>query len=159
MSRHPIQFILNGREIQREVPANQMLATLLREDLQTTGVKRGCETGACGACSVLLNGELVKSCLMLAVHADGAELTSVEGLGSPEQLHPLQQAFMQCGGLQCGYCTPGMLLAACALLNNQPRPSRQEIQQGISGNICRCTGYTQIIESIEQAAEQLHGNC
>jgi carbon-monoxide dehydrogenase small subunit len=126
--------------------------------LHLTGTKRGCETGTCGACSVLLDGRLVKSCLSLAVQAKGCSIQTVEGLQSGDRLHPLQESFMNCGGLQCGYCTPGFLMAACALLEQHPRPTEAQIREGLSGNLCRCTGYTQIVESVQQAAETMHGN-
>ena len=158
MSQHLIEVTVNG-ELQRvEVPARRMLSDLLRDDLHLTGTKRGCETGVCGACSVLLNGEVVKSCLSLAVQADGCEITTVEGLSQGETLHPLQQSFMECGGLQCGYCTPGFLMAACDLLARNPQPTVDEVRHGLSGNLCRCTGYTQIVESVLNAAEKMRGN-
>jgi carbon-monoxide dehydrogenase small subunit len=140
------------------VPARRLLSDFLRDDLHLTGTKRGCETGTCGACSVLLDGLLVKSCLSLAVQAEGCSIQTVEGLQSGDRLHPLQESFMNCGGLQCGYCTPGFLMAACALLEQHPRPTEAQIREGLSGNLCRCTGYTQIVESVQQAAEHMHGN-
>jgi carbon-monoxide dehydrogenase small subunit len=140
------------------VPARRLLSDFLRDDLHLTGTKRGCETGTCGACSVLLDGRLVKSCLSLAVQAKGCSIKTVEGLQSGDRLHPLQESFMNCGGLQCGYCTPGFLMAACALLEQHPRPTEAQIREGLSGNLCRCTGYTQIVESVQQAAEHMHGN-
>ena len=158
MSKHVINITVNGGAQQAEVPARRMLSDFLRDDLNLTGTKRGCETGTCGACSVLLNGEVVKSCLSLAVQANGCSITTVEGLAKGDQLHPLQTSFMQCGGLQCGYCTPGFLMSACALLARNPNPTEDEIRQGLSGNLCRCTGYSQIIESVLDAARSLHGN-
>jgi len=154
---------VNGEVQGAEVPARRLLSDFLRDDLLLTGTKRGCETGTCGACSVLLDGEVIKSCLMLAVQANGRAITTIEGLAQGDELHPLQQSFMQCGGLQCGYCTPGMIMAACDLLENNPRPSQDEVRHGLSGNLCRCTGYTQIVESILQASHQMaketkHGN-
>jgi len=140
------------------VPARRLLSDFLRDDLHLTGTKRGCETGTCGACSVLIDGRLVKSCLSLAVQAKGRNIQTVEGLQSGDRLHPLQESFMNCGGLQCGYCTPGFLMAACALLEQHPRPTEAQIREGLSGNLCRCTGYTQIVESVQQAAETMHGN-
>jgi carbon-monoxide dehydrogenase small subunit len=133
-----------------------MLSDFLRDDLHLTGTKRGCETGTCGACSVLLDGQLVKSCLSLAVQAKGCQVRTVEGLAQGDQLHPIQESFMNCGGLQCGYCTPGFLMAACALLENNSRPSEEEIRSALSGNLCRCTGYTQIVESVQDAARKMH---
>jgi carbon-monoxide dehydrogenase small subunit len=158
MSTHPLFLHVNGQPVQSEVPARRLLSDFLRDDLHLTGTKRGCETGTCGACSVLLDGRLVKSCLSLAVQAKGCSIKTVEGLQSGDRLHPLQESFMNCGGLQCGYCTPGFLMAACALLEQHPRPTEAQIREGLSGNLCRCTGYTQIVESVQQAAEHMHGN-
>src|SRR5690606_3669202 len=126
--------------------------------LLLTGTKRGCETGVCGACSVLVDGEVVKSCLSLAVQANGKTITTIEGLSDGETLHPLQEAFMECGGLQCGYCTPGMIMASCSILKKHPQPTVEQVQEGLNGNLCRCTGYTQIVESVMVAAEKMHGN-
>ena len=158
MSKHCITLEVNAQKVEAEVPARRMLSDFLRDDLHLTGTKRGCETGTCGACSVLLDGRLVKSCLSLAVQAKGCSIKTVEGLQSGDRLHPLQESFMNCGGLQCGYCTPGFLMAACALLEQHPRPTEAQIREGLSGNLCRCTGYTQIVESVQQAAETMHGN-
>ncbi len=158
MSQIPIELTVNGKTVSATVPARHLLSDFLREDLHLTGTKRGCETGICGACSVLVDGELVKSCLSLAVQARGCSITTVEGLARGEQLHPLQQSFMQCGGLQCGYCTPGMLMAACAVLRQTPKPDAETVRKGLAGNLCRCTGYTQIVESVLHAAEHSHGN-
>ena len=153
-----IELAVNGATVCATVPANRLLSDFLREDLHLTGTKRGCETGICGACSVLVDGEVVKSCLSLAAQARGCAVTTVEGLAKGEQLHPLQQGFLECGGLQCGYCTPGMLMAACAVLQQHPRPDADTVRRGLAGNLCRCTGYTQIVESVLQAAEQMHGD-
>lgn len=158
MSQHKIDLTVNGEAVSMEVPARRMLSDFLRDDLHLTGTKRGCETGTCGACSVLVDGEVVKSCLSLAVQARGCSITTVEGLGQGGVLHPLQESFMLCGGLQCGYCTPGFLMSSCALLARQPRPTEAEVRHGLSGNLCRCTGYTQIVESVLNAAEKMHGN-
>ena len=158
MSKHPIALVVNGQRQEAEVPARRLLADFLREELHLTGTKRGCETGTCGACSVLVDGVLVKSCLSLAVQCDGAEIRTVEGLAQDGQLHPLQESFMRCGGLQCGYCTPGFLMAACALLAKNPRPTEHEVRAGLNGNLCRCTGYSQIVESVLDAAEKMRGN-
>jgi carbon-monoxide dehydrogenase small subunit len=158
MSKHQIDVTVNGEEHSVEVPARRMLSDFLRDDLHLTGTKRGCETGTCGACSVLVDGEVVKSCLSLAVQAHGCKITTVEGLSQGETLHPLQESFMQCGGLQCGYCTPGFLMAACALLSKTPNPTVDEVRHGLNGNLCRCTGYTQIVESVMNAAEKMRGN-
>jgi aerobic carbon-monoxide dehydrogenase small subunit len=158
MSHHNIALVVNGERQEADVPARRLLADFLRDDLHLTGTKRGCETGVCGACSVLVDGEVVKSCLSLAVHADGCAITTVEGLAQGDRLHPLQEAFMRCGGLQCGYCTPGFLMASCALLAKNPSPTEHEVRQGLNGNLCRCTGYSQIVESVLDAAEKMHGN-
>lgn len=158
MSKHLIEVTVNGEKHSAEVPARRMLSDFLRDDLNLTGTKRGCETGICGACSVLVDGEVVKSCLSLAVQADGRSITTVEGLAKGDELHPLQQSFMECGGLQCGYCTPGMLMTACHLLERNPRPTADEVREGLNGNLCRCTGYAQIVESILDASEKMRGN-
>ncbi|MBI4968228.1 MAG: (2Fe-2S)-binding protein [Rhodospirillales bacterium] len=157
MSKHVINVTVNGEAHAVEVPAKRLLADFLRDDLLLTGTKRGCETGTCGACSVLIDGEVVKSCLNLAVQADGRSVTTVEGLGQGTNLHPLQTSFMEQGGLQCGYCTPGFLMAAHDLLSRNPSPSEEEIREGLSGNLCRCTGYQGIVDSVKNAAEKMHG--
>ena len=159
MSSHRIEYTVNGQAHSLEVPTGRLLSDFLRDDLQLTGTKRGCETGVCGACSILLDGDVVKSCLVLAVQVNGRAITTIEGLAQGDTLHPLQKSFMQCGGLQCGYCTPGMIMASCDLLKNNAQPTIQEVQRGLSGNLCRCTGYTQIVESVLHAAEEMnHGN-
>ncbi|MFJ4293327.1 (2Fe-2S)-binding protein [Cupriavidus sp. NPDC089707] len=158
MNKVSIELTVNGEEHQVEVPARRLLSDLLRDDLNLTGTKRGCETGICGACSVLVDGEVVKSCLMLAVQARGRDVMTVEGLAADGQLHPLQQCFMDNGGLQCGYCTPGFLMASCALLANNPNPTEDEVRHGLNGNLCRCTGYVGIVESVLSAAEKMRGN-
>ena len=159
MSTHRIECTVNGEACSVEhVPARRLLSDFLRDDLMLTGTKRGCETGICGACSVLVDGEVVKSCLMLAVQVQGRELSTVEGLAQGEALHPLQESFMQCGGLQCGYCTPGFLMTSCAMLKNNPNPSADDVRHGLNGNLCRCTGYTQIVESVLVAAEKMREN-
>lgn len=158
MSTHLLKLTVNGEHTETEVPARRLLCDLLRDDLHLTGTKRGCETGTCGACSVLVDGELVKSCLMLAVQAQGKAVTTVEGLAQGDKLHPLQESFLACGGLQCGYCTPGFLMASCALLARQPSPTAEEVREGLAGNLCRCTGYSQIVKSVMVAAEHMRGN-
>jgi carbon-monoxide dehydrogenase small subunit len=158
MGKHVIALTVNGDAHEVEVPARRLLSDLLRDDLALTGTKRGCETGVCGACSVLLDGRVVKSCLMLAVQAQGCSVTTVEGLAKDGTLHPVQQCFAEHGGLQCGYCTPGFLMAACALLGDCPRPTEQQVREGLDGNLCRCTGYAGIVESILDAAEKMHGH-
>jgi carbon-monoxide dehydrogenase small subunit len=149
-----ITLRVNGRDYERAVEPRTSLADFLREDLDLTGTHVGCEHGVCGACTVLLGTQPVRSCLLLAIQMDGAELTTVEGLASGDQLDPLQQAFREHHGLQCGFCTPGILLTARALLEEIPRPSEAEIREAISGNLCRCTGYHFIVEAIAAAAAQ-----
>ena len=158
MSQHHITLTVNDEVIEVSVPSRRLLADLLRDDLALTGTKRGCETGVCGACSVLVDGRVVKSCLSLAVQATGKRITTIEGLAQGETLHPLQESFMQCGGLQCGYCTPGMVMTSCAMLKDNTKPTADEVRHGLNGNLCRCTGYTQIVESILNAAEKMRGN-
>jgi carbon-monoxide dehydrogenase small subunit len=149
---------VNGEEQEVEVPARRMLSDLLRDDLNLTGTKRGCETGVCGACTVLVDGRAMKSCLMLALQVRGREVTTIEGLrGKDGALHPLQEAFLEHGGLQCGYCTPGFIMAACELLARTPRPTEAQVRAGLNGNLCRCTGYMGIVESVLAAAEKQHG--
>ena len=142
-----ISVDVNGTTYEREVEARRLLIHFLRDDLDLTGSHVGCDTGNCGACSVLLDGALVKSCMLLAVQADGATIETVEGLADDEQLSPLQQAFSDHHALQCGYCTPGMLMSATALLRENPRPGDEEIARAIQGNICRCTGYWNIVKA------------
>ena len=150
-----IQFTLNGRSISREVPAHRLLLDLLRDEIGMTGTKEGCGTGDCGACTVYLNGKPVNSCLILSGELDGAEIVSIEGLKIGPELHPLQQTFLQDGGAQCGYCTPGMLMMAKALLDENQDPSEEDIRYALSGNLCRCTGYAKIIEAVQDAAAML----
>jgi aerobic carbon-monoxide dehydrogenase small subunit len=145
---------VNGTTYEREVEARRLLIHFLRDDLDLTGSHVGCDTGNCGACSVLLDGTLVKSCMLLALQADGATIETVEGLTEEEQLSPLQQAFSDHHALQCGYCTPGMLMSATALLRENPRPSDEEITRAIQGNICRCTGYWNIATAVKPASGQ-----
>jgi aerobic carbon-monoxide dehydrogenase small subunit len=143
---------VNGERFECDVDARRLLVHLIRDDLDLTGTHVGCDTGNCGACSVLLDGELVKSCMVLAVQADGAKVETVEGLAADGELTPLQQAFSAHHGLQCGYCTPGMLMSATYLLRNNPEPTEHEIRRAIQGNICRCTGYANIVEAVQAAA-------
>ncbi|GKY89633.1 (2Fe-2S)-binding protein [Sinisalibacter aestuarii] len=157
MSHHWISLTLNGETIEAEVPANRLLSDFLRDQLALTGTKRGCETGVCGACSILIDGEVSKSCLSLAVQAHGKTITTVEGLAQGQALHVLQAAFMEHGGLQCGYCTPGFLIAAADLLSRNTSPDDAEIRKALSGNICRCTGYQGIVDAVRAAAENLNG--
>jgi carbon-monoxide dehydrogenase small subunit len=150
-----IQVRVNGRSYEAGVPVRKTLLDFLREDLGLTGTHAGCEHGVCGCCSVLFDGEAVRSCLLFAVQADGRELTTVEGLARDGELHPLQRAFADHHATQCGYCTPGMLIAAYELLEHNPSPTEAEIREAIAGNLCRCTGYVQIVEAIGAAARDL----
>jgi carbon-monoxide dehydrogenase small subunit len=153
VSRKTITVTVNGTSYERDVDARRLLIHFLRDDLDLTGSHIGCDTGNCGACSILVDGVLVKSCMMLAVQADGATIETVEGLAEDGELTGLQQAFSDHHGLQCGYCTPGMLMSATALLRSNPHPDDDEIRKGIQGNICRCTGYVNIVAAIKAAAE------
>ena len=153
-SSRTIAVEVNGVSYEREVEARKLLIHFLRDDLDLTGSHVGCDTGNCGACSVLFDGVLLKSCMLLAVQADGASIRTVEGLGSDGELDPLQQAFSDHHALQCGYCTPGMLMSATWLLERNPRPSEEEIRRAIQGNICRCTGYVNIVRAIQAASGQ-----
>lgn len=154
MAHHTITFTLNGTQEIREVRSSQTLLRFLREELGVMGVKSGCDTGECGACTVLLNGEPVNACLVLAVEAEGGEVITVEGLSQNEQLDPLQQAFIDYNAIQCGFCTPGILIAARALLDRNPRPNREQIKDALRGNLCRCTGYVRIIDAVEAVAKE-----
>ena len=153
VSRKTITVDVNGEQYEREVDVRRLLIHFIRDDLDLTGSHIGCDTGNCGACSVLVDGVLVKSCMMLAVQADGAKIETVEGLAAEGELNDLQQAFSDHHALQCGYCTPGMLMSATALLRENKTPSEDEIRKSIQGNICRCTGYVNIVEAIAAAAE------
>ena len=148
-----VQLLLNGRERGLDVLAHHTLLDVLRDDLALTGTKECCLVGECGACAVLLDGQSVDSCLVLAVEADGASVTTVEGLASNGQLHPLQQAFLDYGAAQCGFCIPGQLIAGAALLAATPHPTRTEVEEGLAGNLCRCGGYGQIIDAVLAASE------
>jgi len=150
---HTISVTVNGTTYEREVEARKLLIHFIRDDLDLTGSHIGCDTGNCGACSVIVDGTLAKSCMMLAVQADGARVETVEGLADGDELTRLQQAFSANHALQCGYCTPGMLMSATALLRDNPHPSDEEIKKGLQGNICRCTGYWNIFEAVKAAAE------
>ncbi|TMA17522.1 MAG: (2Fe-2S)-binding protein [Deltaproteobacteria bacterium] len=155
MSRHDVQLTVNGVSHRVQVESRLLLVHLLRENLRLTGTHIGCDTTHCGACTVLIDGEPVKSCTVLAVQAEGAEITTVEGLEQNGKLHPVQEAFWEKHGLQCGYCTPGMILTSCALLARDKDPSEAQIREAISGNLCRCTGYSNIVKAIQSAAERL----
>jgi aerobic carbon-monoxide dehydrogenase small subunit len=148
----PIEITVNGESRSAEVEPRQLLVYYLREQLGLTGTVVGCDTTSCGSCTVLLDGESVKSCTVLAVQADGHEVTTIEGIGSPGDLHPVQQAFHEQHGLQCGYCTPGMVMATISLLEESPSPSDEEIRQALEGNLCRCTGYVNIVKAVKAAA-------
>jgi aerobic carbon-monoxide dehydrogenase small subunit len=151
-SKRSIQLRVNGRSIERTVEVRLTLADFLREELHLTGTHLGCEHGICGACTILFNGEAVRSCLLLAVQADGADLMTVEGLAQGDALHPLQRAFHEHHALQCGFCTPGFLMTACAFLQETSNPTEAQIREAISGNICRCTGYAPIVQAILHAS-------
>ena len=148
-----ISVTINGTTYEREVDARKLLIHFVRDDLDLTGSHIGCDTGNCGACSMIVDGTLVKSCMLLAVQADGATVETVEGLSDGDELNRLQQAFRDHHGLQCGYCTPGMLMSATALLRENPNPSDEEIRKGLQGNICRCTGYWNIVEAVKAAVD------
>jgi carbon-monoxide dehydrogenase small subunit len=147
-----IQFTLNGTRVSREVPNHRLLLDLLRDEIGATGTKEGCGTGDCGACTVLLDGRPVNSCLVLSGELDGADVVSIEGLNIGPELHPVQKAFLQDGGAQCGYCTPGMLMMSKALLDENPDPSEEDIRFALAGNLCRCTGYAKIVQAVQDAA-------
>lgn len=153
MSEHDIRFVLNDTSVTATVPADRMLIALLRDDLGLTGTKEGCSVGVCGACSVLVDGELLSSCILPAVFVDGATVATVEGLAGQGALTPLQEAFITNGGFQCGICTPGQLIAASALLEEVPRPTPDQIRHWMMGNLCRCTGYYGIMAAIQAAAD------
>ena len=149
-----ISLEVNGEHIEMEVPARRLLVHFLRDDLGLTGTHVGCDTGNCGACTIHVNGEAVKSCMLLAVQADGAKLSTVEGLASDGELSALQQSFHEHHALQCGYCTPGMLMSATALLERNPHPTEEEVRYALQGNICRCTGYVNIVEAVMAAGNK-----
>ena len=148
-----VHLTVNGEQIEQEVPARRLLVHFLRDDLDLTGTHIGCDTGSCGACTVHVDGKAVKSCMLLAVQAEGAAVTTIEGLAADGELTPLQQAFGDNHGLQCGYCTPGMLMSASALLETNPSPNEDEVKVALQGNLCRCTGYWNIVESVVAAGK------
>ncbi len=154
MTFHKIQVTVNGELEEVIVPAHITLLQMLRESLALTGTKNGCAAGECGACTVMLDGEPVNSCMVLAVECDGAEIVTIEGLAQDHQLDPLQAALIESGGVQCGFCTPGVLISARALLNRTPQPTEMEIREALVGNLCRCTGYVRIIRAIEAASKR-----
>ena len=149
-----VKLTVNGAPYERAVEPRLLLSDFLRHELGLTGTHVGCEHGVCGACTVLFHGEPVRSCLMLAVQTNGHEITTVEGLGTPENLHPLQEAFWESHGVQCGFCTPGFLMSLVPFLEENPNPTEEEIREAISGNLCRCTGYQNIVEAVKLAAEK-----
>ena len=153
MARATVRFTVNGAEHTVETWPMKRLLDVLREDLQLTGTKEGCGEGECGACSVILDGQLVNSCLIPVLQADGARITTIEGVADTGRLHAVQQAFIDCGGAQCGICTPGMVLAAVTLLREKPQPTEADVRNGLAGNLCRCTGYARIFESVLRACQ------
>jgi len=148
----PLKMVVNGKAVEVKVNPTWTLLKVLREELGLTGTKKGCERGDCGACTVLLDGKPINSCLVLALQAEGKKVETIEGMGTAENLHPLQKSFIKNGAVQCGFCTPGMLLSALALLRKNPNPTRQEIRRAISGNLCRCTGYAKIVKAIQDVS-------
>lgn len=158
--KHNIRLTVNGESYTVAVEPCESLLDVLRDKLSLTGTKKGCNRGDCGACTIIIDGKTVNSCLVLAVEADGKEVLTVEGLANNGQLHPIQEAFVQYGAVQCGYCTPGMIMSVKALLDENPNPTEEEVKRAISGNLCRCTGYVKIIDAIKKAAEviQAGGN-
>ena len=150
-----VTITVNGDEQEAEVEPRLLLAQFLRENLNLTGTHIGCDTTSCGACTILLDGKSVKSCTVLAIQADGCEVTTIEGLADGDNLHPVQEGFWEKHGLQCGFCTPGMIMSAVALLEDNPNPSEEEIRNGLSGNVCRCTGYHNIVLAIQYAADKI----
>ncbi|HWS74589.1 MAG TPA: (2Fe-2S)-binding protein [Quisquiliibacterium sp.] len=152
-----VKMTVNGQAVTRDVENRQLLVDVLRDGLGLTGTHQGCDTSQCGCCTVLVDGRAVKSCTMLAVQAEGCAITTIEGLGSADALHPIQQAFVDCHGLQCGFCTPGMIMTTAALLAETPEPDDDTIREALDGNLCRCTGYTNIVEAVRQASATMAG--
>lgn len=150
-----INLSINGQKHEADVEPRLLLVHFIRDLAGLTGTHVGCETSICGACTILMNGKAVKSCAILAVQADGAEITTIEGLATNGQLHPVQEGFWECHGLQCGYCTPGMIMSACGLLKENPNPTEDQIRHGLEGNLCRCTGYQNIVDSVKYAANKM----
>ncbi|NLT24260.1 MAG: (2Fe-2S)-binding protein [Syntrophorhabdus sp.] len=155
--KRKISFILNGSPVVVETDAARRAVDVLREDLGLTGVKEGCGSGECGACSILVDDVVKLSCIMTAAQLEGRKVVTIEGVGRDGELHPVQRSFVECGAIQCGFCTPGMVIAAVGFLKENPDPTREEIRAGLSGNICRCTGYEKIIDAVEDAAAKLRG--
>jgi len=156
--KHQVSLRVNGEIYDLLVESRHTLLRVLRDELGLSGTKKGCDTGDCGACTVLMEGKPINSCLTLAVEADGKDITTIEGLARGNELHPLQEAFIQAGAVQCGYCTPGMILTAKALLEENPNPSEEEVKRAIAGNLCRCTGYVKIIQAIQAAAKVMRSS-
>ena len=152
-----IRLTVNGKNYEVQVKPSATLLDVIREDLGLTGTKEGCGVGECGACTVIIEGQAVNACIMLAIEANGKNITTIEGLADGEKLHPIQEAFVEVGGLQCGFCTPGMILSTKVLLDKNKTPTDQEIRKGLEGNFCRCTGYTKIVESVKVAAQKMRG--
>jgi len=152
-----IRLNVNGKDYELQVKPSATLLNVIREDLALTGTKEGCGVGECGACTVIMEGKAVNACIVLAIEANGKSITTIEGLADGEKLHPIQEAFVEIGGLQCGFCTPGMILSTKVLLDKNKTPTDQEIRKGLEGNFCRCTGYTKIVESVKVAAQKMRG--
>ena len=152
-----VSMLVNGVDHEHDVEPRTLLVQHLRENLRLTGTHVGCDTSQCGACTIHVNGEAVKACTMFAIQADGSEITTIEGLATNGELHPMQKAFWENHGLQCGYCTPGMIMASVDMLKNNPNPTEEEIRHGLEGNFCRCTGYHNIVKSVKAAAESMQG--
>ena len=148
-----IEFTINGKKVTSQVEGRTLLVNLIRDELKLTGTHVGCDTSQCGCCTIHLDGKAVKSCAVLAAQADGANIVTIEGMATGDKLHPVQQAFTECHGLQCGFCTPGMIMTAAGILKENPNPSEADIVKGLEGNLCRCTGYINIIKSVQRAAE------
>jgi carbon-monoxide dehydrogenase small subunit len=152
-----IRLKVNGKDYELQVKPSATLLNVIREDLALTGTKEGCGVGECGACTVIMEGKAINACIVLAIEANGKSVTTIEGLADGEKLHPIQEAFVEIGGLQCGFCTPGMILSTKVLLDKNKAPTDQEIRKGLEGNFCRCTGYTKIVESVKVAAQKMRG--
>ena len=155
---HDIELKVNGKNTLGKAESRMLLVHYIRETLNLTGTHIGCDTGHCGACTIIMDGKAVKTCMVLASQASGSEITTVEGLANNGKMHPLQEAFHECHGLQCGYCTPGLLMTSLYLLKKNPNPTEEEIRKGIDGNLCRCTGYVHIVDSVRMAAEKMRAN-
>jgi aerobic carbon-monoxide dehydrogenase small subunit len=153
INMNKIEFTLNGKKVSTQAEGRVLLVDLIREELRLTGTHVGCDTSQCGCCTIHFNGKAVKSCAMLAAQADGADIVTIEGMATGDKLHPVQQAFTECHGLQCGFCTPGMIMTAAGILKDNPNPTEDEIVKGLEGNLCRCTGYVNIVKSVHRAAE------